>query len=286
MAGDLYSTIPSDWVGDEIDDFRLALKREGKSDKTVDSYCSDAALFLNWCVNGDRLGDTSVEKLAPDYLNKNRDNGYSNASICRHRSSLRAYFRLCREGSDPLATYKPPPPAPGEPHPLPGLMDDVRKMLAVSKGAHKVAIALQGFAGLRIDEVRSVTLGSLDIDFTNLQVRGKGNKIRNVPIAPELKVILTDWVGDWTVFPTDRPLVPMTDRGIRAAITRAGERAEIARPVSSHDLRMTFGTVVYDKTKDLRTTQELLGHASPNTTVRYTGISEEAKREAVKAAMT
>ena len=48
---------------------------------------------------------------------------------------------------------------------------------------------------------------------------------------------------------------------------------------------MTFGTVVYDKTKDLRVTQELLGHASPNTTERYTGISEETKQQAILAAV-
>jgi Site-specific recombinase XerD len=263
---------------DTLDKFRTTLEQEGKSERTVKAYVSDVETFLHWQSGQEEHWDTPSMFLI-------HDKNVGPATIGRRRSSLKAYYRIVHD-TDPLMRYKAPPPPPGKAHPLPNLMDDVRAMLDVSKRQARVAIALCGFAGLRIDEARTLRPNDINLMDDELTVLGKGGKTRYVPIAPELRVILTDHLAAWSINRIDDPILTMTDRGVRSAITRAGEKAGISRPVSSHDLRMTFGTVVYDKTKDLRVTQELLGHADPRTTERYTGITEASKRNAVKVAMS
>ena len=260
-----------------LDEFDKQLVREGLSDNTRRAYRADVLGFINSCGP---FGDISPESVLV-YLNDIRKT-VSNATLSRKATALRKFFM-----DDPsLRTYKCPPVPPGKAHPLPGLMDDVRKMIACSRGQHRVAISLCGFAGLRVNEARELRMGDVDSQNAEITVRGKGGKVRYVPLAPELQNILADYLREqhmiWS--PPD-PWIVLTDRGIRGAITRAGARAGIDRPVSSHDLRMTFGSVVYDKTKDLRVTQELLGHSSSQTTERYTGISEATKVAAVKAAL-
>jgi integrase/recombinase XerC len=268
-------------VSIELIAFKTSLEREGKADKTVHAYVTDVREFLNWCdANGKHPQAGAV-----DFLNACKSASYANATIGRYRSSIKAYFRL-NHNIDPIGSYKVPPPPDGQAHPLPELMDDLRKMLAVTDGQVRVAIALQGYAGLRIDEARSLKISDIDQASNDLVVMGKGSKVRRVPISPELFGILQLHILSMTEPSDDSHLISISDRGIRYAITRAGLDAGVSRPVSSHDLRMTFGTVVYGLTKDIRLTQELLGHKSPTTTARYTGISEEAKRDAVKAMVT
>ena len=65
----------------------------------------------------------------------------------------------------------------------------------------------------------------------------------------------------------------MGDRSARALITRLGERAGLRRAIASHDLRATFATEVYNRTRDMRLVQELLGHSRLSTTQKYTQVS-------------
>ena len=155
-------------------------------------------------------------------------------------------------------------------------------MLAVTSGEVHLAIALMGFGGLRISE--TLTLRWSDIGDEEIVVHGKGSKIRRVPLAPELGYAVTCFQGDEPP-PPNACVLTMSERGLRKAVTVAGERARIGRAVSSHDLRMTFGTVVYNYCKDLRVVQELLGHASSKTTERYTGVTQAAKSTAVTGAL-
>jgi site-specific recombinase XerD len=269
---------------EQASEFVHALRRQGKSDTTVRAYVSDVTAWMAECrrvgVNPDRVDSDTLAKCIRAYIMKYRDE-VSPATTNRRMCSLRSYFSYFYMG-DPLHDYKAPPIPTGKAHPLPNLMDDVRAMIAVTKPRSdaRLAIALCGFAGLRVTEARAVCWH--DIGPAWLEVHGKGGKQRDVPIAPELHAIIAEHhcpskAGD--------PLIEMTDRGVRRAIAAAGRKANIARPVASHDLRMTFGTVIYSKTKDLRVTQELLGHASPVTTERYTGITEATKSAAVAAAL-
>jgi site-specific recombinase XerD len=263
-------------------EYRAHLLAEGASENTVRAYVSDLRAFLIW--GWESTSQEDWEALASHWLNAERARGVGAATLNRRATALRRWFETTR-GTAPLAKYKCPPAPPGEAHPLPNLLVDVRKMIEVTDNHEvKLAIALMGFAGLRVSEARTIQWSWLrkNGDDWSIRVIGKGGKERTVPVAPELLALID--VADPT-FPYEGRMIKMTDRGIRSAVTRAGEQAEIGRPVASHDLRMTFGTVVYNLTKDLRVTQELMGHSSSKTTERYTGVTEAAKIAAVQGAM-
>jgi site-specific recombinase XerD len=261
------------------------LKSRGMSGNTIRAYMTDLQEFERWCQReGVDPHHGPADLPASVYLNFLRNDGVAASTVNRRAVTLRRYYKM--RGEVVLDDYKTPPRAPGVAHPLPDLFGDVRMMLAVSKGEARLAIALCGFAGLRVNEARTITWN--DVGVEELVVLGKGGKVRRVPVAPELTAEFDRFLAENPTTPTHSnsgPIITMTDRGVRLAISRAGEKAGIDRPVASHDLRMTFGTVVYDKTKDLRVVQELLGHEDPKTTERYTGITESRKREAVKAAL-
>ena len=140
-------------------------------------------------------------------------------------------------------------------------------------------LALCGRLGLRISEARSITADSFDGDGI-LMVQGKGDRFRELPVPDDVMRRLQGALR----LAADRPgstLIPWSDRWARQKLTALGKKAGLSRPIASHDLRSTFGMEVYGRSKDLRATQELLGHSDPRTTVVYTNISMEAKRAAM-----
>jgi site-specific recombinase XerD len=263
--------------------FHAYLLAQGRSENTATSYASDVRGFLKWA--GDDWPSDEFGRSCEAYINDERDGGVSNASILRHMSSLRHYYKFLVQidptVTQPFTNYKGPKVHKATAHPLPGMMDDVHAMIkAAWRPQHKILIALCGLAGCRISEARSITPRSLMKDhqgFWWLTIIGKGGAYREVPVMDELFDLLDDHQPEGP----DTPYVKVMDRAARKAITAIGERAGISRPVSSHDLRHTFGSWVYGQTKDLRMTQELLGHADAKTTQGYTYVEQEAKRAAV-----
>ena len=146
------------------------------------------------------------------------------------------------------------------------------------KIVHKRLLALCGLCGLRVNEAVNVTAGDIWSEGSEwwINVRGKGEKERQVPMTAKTAAILRlDLVTDDTA-----PLVKMTAGGACTFVKRLGRRL-LDADVSSHDLRHTYATSVYDRTKDIKTVSELLGHASVTTTMIYIGISKETKSAAV-----
>lgn len=180
-----------------------------------------------------------------------------------------------------LDDYSAPFVPKGIPHPIPEGIEGVYKLINTARQENRKAlIALCGLCGCRIGEALAVTPEDFDLDEMTLRIRGKGDKTRYVPIS----------AGAWETLqrPVTRSfcngggsVVGLKDRFARRVITMLGQQAGLRREIRSHDLRATFGTAVYDKTKDIRVVQELLGHASVETTELYTGITEASKRNAV-----
>jgi site-specific recombinase XerD len=139
---------------------------------------------------------------------------------------------------------------------------------------HKALIVLCGMLGLRVSEARSITLDSFNDDLSVLTIRGKGDKTRIIPLSDKVREYLRPAIIQ-AGYTTSGRLVPLQDRTARQAITRMGRRAGLSASVSSHDLRMTFGTAAYHNSGDLRAVQELLGHASSATTELYTHVPME-----------
>jgi integrase/recombinase XerC len=136
-------------------------------------------------------------------------------------------------------------------------------------------------AGLRIGEALSLRRGDAPVAAGTLSVTGKGNKTRLVPILPAVADAVTDYIAacplalskDGPLFVGARggPLHPRLIQGQMAKLRAALSLPEHATP---HALRHSFATHLLAGGGDLRSIQELLGHASLSTTQRYTKVDE------------
>ena len=271
---------------DQTDDFKEYLLRQGRSENTAIAYVSDVRKFQTWSNQEFVQADPNdFRGTSEKFINFLRSTESSNASILRYMSALRHCYKfLISTGesvTEPFTEYKGPRAQRATAHPLPGMMNDVHAMLKSAwRPQHRMLIGLCGYAGCRVTEARSITPRSIMTDaqgFHWLTIVGKGGAYREVPIMDELFELLDDNQPEGP----DTPYVGISDRAARNAITVIGQRAGVARSVASHDLRHTFGSWIYGKTKDLRMTQELLGHADSKTTQGYTHVEQNAKREAM-----
>lgn len=282
-----------------LEDWRQWLIAERRtSEHTVDAYCRDIAAFLDFAR--DHRGETpdlaALADLTPadfrSWLAARLQDGLSRTSIARAMSALRNFFRfLDRTGrvhNQALAAVKVPKPPKSVPKPL--TADDavalLRRAAEVAPepwiGARDVAVlSLLYGCGLRIDEALSLNQRDVPTGDT-MVITGKGNKQRIVPVLPLVIDAIRVYRNDCP-YPddADRPLFYGT-RGARlnAGIvqrTMRALRADLGLPETAtpHALRHSFATHLLAGGGDLRTIQELLGHASLSTTQRYTDVDTQ-----------
>lgn len=181
-----------------------------------------------------------------------------------------------------LEDYVAPVPAKGQPHPIPeGLDGLIRMEHAACNVEQKALVGLCGYAGLRIGEALNCRVNWFDVQARWLNVRGKGDKSRFVPISQRCWDACEPAFIDAMSPRMDGHLISYQDRSARKAITAMGVKAHLSRAVASHDLRATFATITYDATLDQRVVQELLGHANGSTTEVYIGRTNDQMKKAV-----
>jgi site-specific recombinase XerD len=138
--------------------------------------------------------------------------------------------------------------------------------------------------GLRRNDVRDLTvhhLQEIEDRWVIVNLRGKGNRLRHVPVPPRVKFAIDAWleqgqISDGHIFRAVRKNntvwgTGLTTQTIWLIVDRYAREANLAH-VAPHDLRRTFGRMCYDVAQDLKHVQELLGHASVQTTERYLGV--------------
>lgn len=267
---------------ESIEKFRLWLSARGKSDQTAKAYSTDLRMLLE-AMGLVAIPQEDYTDLVMAWLTKYREI-VSYKTTVRRMTSAKSFAKWARwhETQDELMEYDLPTPAKGMPHPLPEGMPGVRRMIEHGeRESYKCLLALCGMAGTRIGEALSINAFDFDLRTMSLCIRGKGDKERNVPINDECWGILAVPVTRARLAGTSSPLVGLRDRFARSTVTRLGVRAGISRPVSSHDLRATFATELYNRTLDQRLVQEILGHASQDQTSLYIGMSMSTLHEAV-----
>lgn len=262
-----------------IAEFRDWLCARGKSPQTVKAYIGDLTTLLRE-TEEDSISQEEFTSTAMYWLNGNRSTK-ARKTTTRRLTSLKVFARWAGWG-EPLADYNAPKTVPGVPHPIPEGMEGVRRMIAAARSSqHKALVALCGMAGLRVAEALEVRPSDIDRQDMVLRVLGKGEKYRFIPVNDELWDIIAPSVVE-AFLANDAQLVGLHDRAARKVVTRLAKSAGLQRHVSSHDLRATFATEVYNKTLDIRVVQELLGHSSVETTQIYTGVRLNALRDAVR----
>lgn len=263
-----------------IEQHRFWLTARATSPNTIKAYTSDLHLFLqaNPAAHGLEITTPELEMIAMLWLNEGRKT-WKPRTTQRRRTALRSFGKYLGNPMF-LAEYRTPTVVSGGAHPLPGGIDAVDKMIDVAGSVqHKALVTLCGRVGLRVNEACTVGPDDYDARFKTLRVMGKGAKERTVPLSVRAQGVVVLAVGA-AILDGSPTLVGLAERTAREVVTRIGKRAGLGH-VASHDLRMTFGTEAYNKTKDLRVVQDLLGHASSRTTEGYTGVSMASMRAAV-----
>ena len=286
-----------------LEDWRIWLETERRTSRhTVDAYCRDISFFINFLHTYHNETPTlnTLKELKPAdiraWLAARLNEGLSRTSITRAMSALRNLFRFLnltdRIDNQSLAAVRAPKPAESGPKPI--SPDDVlllmRRALEIASnrwiGARDVAIlAMLYGCGLRIDE--ALNLDQEDAPTNDIiTITGKGGKERIVPVLPEVIDAVLKY-RDVCPFPTaaGNPLF----YGVRGSRLNAGVmqrtvrmlRADLSLPetVTPHALRHSFATHLLAGGGDLRTIQELLGHASLSTTQRYTNVDTKKLTE-------
>lgn len=267
---------------ESTEEFRTFLSDQGWSVNTVRAYVADARLlFLDRASTGVLLLE-NLEQEAKRWLNSHR-NDWEPRTFSRKVTSLRAFMKWLKI-PNPLDGIKLPTAAEPEPHPLPGLLTDLERLIATADDLNqRVLIALCGLVGMRIGEALAVASDDFDMANNTVLIRGKGERQRRVPLSARARSILLPRIAE-RFLAGGGTLLTWSDRPARKAITMMGARAGIARPISSHDLRATFATMAYARSKDLLAVSRLLGHANPQTTKMYIGIDRELLRAAASFA--
>lgn len=240
------------------------------------------------------LGDTALEKIEylalRKYLATLKEKNLGTRSIGRRLSALRSFFKfLTREGylkTNPILILSSPKQ---EKH-LPQFMteEEVVKLIEAAfaksqndeRGLRDRAV-LETFysTGIRISEL--VGLDREDVDSIGgiVKVMGKGKKERIVPIGDTAIVAIRKYLEkrkrEHEALFLNKSGKRITDRGIRNIVVKYIRLAGIKQGVSAHTLRHSFATHLLNRGADLRTVQELLGHANLSTTQIYTHLTTE-----------
>lgn len=274
----------------------------GSSKQTIDAYRSDLSLFARWLARRDmpiaQAGETDIRdylaargRLHTQLRGEDRSLQFSARSQARLLSSLRRFYRfLLRDGQrkdDPTARLT----SPKLPRALPKLMEQkqVEDLLEAPDTEaplglrDRAMLELMYASGLRVSELVNLKRHQVSLGRNLLQLVGKGNKERIVPIGE----IAEEWLerylkrarptlahgqeSDW-LFITHHG-GPMTRHNFWHLIQRYAKLAGIRQHLSPHTLRHAFATHLLDHGADLRVVQTLLGHADLSTTQIYTHVS-------------
>lgn len=287
-------------LNEDLRAFRNYLQAErGMAVNTVLAYGRDLEKFALWVGDGG-LGDflkPSVRELG-NFLVWLREQELAPTSIARHLVALKMFYRFLRmdERTDQRSVELLSSPALWERIPQVLSPEAVEKLLAAPQPGERFYLRDKALletlyaTGSRASEVVGLKLCDLYLDGGFCKCTGKGSKQRVVPLGdPAIKALrayLAEPRGELVKGSAECPWV-FVSRGGRALtremlwvlVKKYVKRARLNAKVSPHTLRHSFATHLLSGGADLRTVQELLGHANIRTTQHYTHVDRERLRK-------
>ena len=302
-----------------IEEFLSHIEAERNfSPHTVRSYATDLEQFCRFLAVADGGAELTVEELpeldevSPGaltgalialepltvraYLAMMRNSGFSKSTIARKLAALRSFYkhlvRTERIEASPASVVR----TPRQDSRLPKFLD-VKQMEALLAapdtatlgGARDRAILETIYsAGLRISELVGLNVSDIDEFSQALRILGKGRKERLVPLGDKAREAVEAYLAmrrDASRTARAAPLFVnrfgkrLSDRSVRRMLDKYVLAAGIAFHVSPHALRHSFATHMLDAGADLRSVQEMLGHASLSTTQIYTHLTTRRLKE-------
>lgn len=275
-----------------FDDY-LTLER-GYSENTTRAYLSDLKKWKEYCESNDLALYPVEENNVLRYLRLLATRGMSKSTLQRNAAVLRSFSNfLMYEGLTAASFDKIP--LPKREKTLPQIMSEgeVQRLMALCDSGgtlgerDRAIIELAYGCGLRASELCALKVEDLDPSGGTLRSLGKGGKMRVLPYLGQVKQVVQRYIEDV------RPLLdkkqsnilflsrsgrPLLRGELWRLLRKRGKKAGIASSrLHPHVLRHSFATHLLRRGMDLRTLQELLGHASIGTTERYTHFEMELR---------
>ena len=277
----------------DVERFLLTLQAR-RSPRTVDAYRRDLKAFAT--ARKGQVADATVEDVE-SWLAGMRAEGLASSTIARRVSAVRTYFRhlvlIGARAENPAASVQ----LPRRPRTLPRALSpsETERLIDAAVGTapralrDRALVELLYGAGLRVSEATGLEKASVALEERVVRVLGKGGMERLVPLGRPAAEAVRRYLalGRPHLDRRYRPELFLNARG--GALTRAGaflilrklaERAGLEPGrVHPHLLRHSFATHLLEGGADLRSVQEMLGHADLGTTERYTHVSDRRRRD-------
>lgn len=290
-------TVP---VSPLVERFRVHLEDEkGASPHTVRNYVSDLCAFEAYLLNARAGLEHAVHAHVRGWLGTLAVDRAA-SSRARKLASVKAFYRFCLRKKllqqNPAAAVR----SPRLPKSLPRVLPVEEVFALVDAPAVERVLGLRDKAilevlyggGLRISELCGLSLGDLDLRGRVVHVLGKGRKERLCPLNEAAVEALEAWLsrrGELLASPQPKQDPDalflnfrggrLTPRSIARHLDRYVLEVGLARKTSPHAMRHSFATHLLGSGADIRSIQELLGHASLSTTQRYTEVSWDKLQE-------
>jgi len=270
----------------------------GASRHTLDAYFRDLDDFAGFALSRGHAVETADTETLRDFLSDMADRGLAPRTAARRLSALRQFFHFLmsdgRRKDDP--THGLDSPRLGRPLPkylgetaIDQLLTTIKAEEGTKARRTEAIVELLYATGLRVSELCSLPVSTFARGQSTLVVRGKGDKERMIPLGlPALRAV-EGWMAvrqpkasRW-LFPTENGAKPIS-RGVVALLLKklAAEAGVPPSSLSPHVLRHSFASHLLAGGADLRSVQQMLGHADIATTEIYTHVQEERLSALVK----
>lgn len=255
---------------------------------TIDNYQRDLENFLSYLQSNSKTEFTQADSEdVRSFIASRFRQGLASSSLQRQLSSLRSLFNyLLKENiisANPAVNIR----APKGKKRLPNVMDvdQVGQLLEQQADTplqirDHAMMELMYSSGLRLSELVNLNMSEIDLEVPEVKVLGKGNKNRFLPIGRHAQQALTIWFNTRAeLVQTNESAVFVSNRGTRISarsvqtrIQQQAQRSGLGLHLHPHMLRHSFASHVLQSSGDLRSVQELLGHANISTTQVYTQL--------------
>ena len=300
VANSVHAMHSAEWAG-ALDSFQQDLARRAVAPKTRRAYAIDSEQFAVWASSrGLEPASVGIRDLRR-YLASLAERGNAPATIARKLAVLRGVLRVQTE----LGTRSENPAemvgSPKRPRRLPRVLKEDEVAALLDRIGATTPLELRDRAmfelayacGLRAEEIVSLELAAVDFDSELVRVEGKGSKTRLVPIGEHARLALERYLerGRPALDAAKQRALLLSKSGRRLSTSDVRRRLRLwSRQAASlapavidahpHALRHSFATHLLEGGADLRSIQELLGHASISTTQVYTRVESRRLRAA------
>ncbi len=258
------------------------------SPATIASYQRDLTDFIRYLSDQEitDITQASIHNIRA-YIASCHRKGLAESSMQRLLSSLRGFYKHLiknnKIGANPAADVRAPKGAKKLPKVLD--VDQVDRLLSGTPSSplemrDHAMMELMYSSGLRLSELVNLDLVDVDLQAGQLKIIGKGNKTRYLPIGQQAREALSGWLnlrenianeGEAAVFINHRGS-RLSQRAVQKRMREQAQKTALGVHVHPHMLRHSFASHLLESSGDLRSVQELLGHANISTTQVYTQL--------------